>query len=306
MKEVKKDKKEFELDIINSIKSGEKPIDISKRLNISLPNLSYHLSILKKKGIINKIGYGLWEVTTLGRTSNLTHATNLKVDSIRGHAFIWKVRFNNINKIDWKQNLNLKQINYDEVGFQNTPRIIFNNRKIWLGKKHIIIYEPDSFFGDNAIESRKLAVYNLLLILKDLQAIFNLEFKNIEFTPTREHFSMIKNVLAVQCNKNREKINVYNEKGHWLSIDDSFNLGELENLGSIANQPLETNLKVQKWWNENKETNFEVGAKFILESINKITENQNIFDKNIVKHQKVLEEMSETLKAIRDSLTIKR
>lgn len=306
MEEVKKIKKEFELDIVNSIKSGEKPIDISKRLNISLPRLSYHLSILKRKGIISKLGYGLWEVTTLGRTSNLTQATNLKVDSIRGHAFIWKVRFNNINKIDWKQILNLKQINYDEVGFTGTPRIILNSRKIWLGKKHVVIYETDSFFGDNAIESRKLATNNLLLLLRDLQTMFGIELKNIEFTPTREHFSMIKNVLAIQCNKNREKINVYNEKGHWFSIDDSFNLGELETLGSLANQPMETNLKVQKWWNENKETNFEVTPKFILESINKIVENQNTFDKNIVKHQKVLEEMSETLKAIRDSLTIKR
>lgn len=304
MEDVKKDVKQISLlDIVNLIKKGFNLNQISKELNVSRQRINYYVKDGKKKGLIIKKGYGLWEISKLEDVKTQLRQPNLTTDSIRGHAFIWKVRFNKINNINWKSILNLKQINYDDIGIHGIPRILLNGKKIWLGKKHIIIYEPESFFGDNAIESRKLAVYNLLSLLKELQILFSTEFKNIEFTPTREHFSMIKNVLAVQCNKNREKINVYNEKGHWLSIDDSFNLGELENLGSMENKPMETNLKVQRWWNENKETNFDVTPKFILESISKIVNNQNIFDRNIVKHQKVLDEMSETLKAIRDNLT---
>ena len=268
-------KKILILDIINSIKQGKRPSQISKEFNVSLQRINYHLAILKSKGIVKKIGYGVWEVDTIGELKNFSQATNPS-SNIRGHAFIWKVRFNKFNKFNWKQLLINKQIEFKEKGITKTPSILIDNKIVWLGQKNIIIYEPNSYFGANAIESRKFAVIELIntlnILIKTLG--LNISSKDITFTPRREHYSLIKNLLAIQCNKNNEKINVYNEKGLWLSIDNSFNLGELETLGTINNQPLETNLKVQKWWNENKDTNFEVSAKYVLHGLNTLTQNQ--------------------------------
>jgi hypothetical protein len=259
--------------IVDSIKNGKNPSQIAKDLNTSKQRINYYIAKAKVKGLIKRDGL-VWEIDPVQQSKNLSQADKTLPDSIRGHALIWKVQFK--HKYNWKELLNNLKINYDEMGITQTPRIILNNKKIWLGKKNIIVYEPESmsFYGQNAIECRKLAVYSLLDTLKLLEQSLSIKINEFKFTPNREHFSMIKNALAEQCNKNNEKINVFNEKGLWLSIDNSFNLNELETLGTMSNQPLETNLRVQKWWNDNKATDFKVTPTFLLESLNKITQNQ--------------------------------
>jgi hypothetical protein len=159
-----------------------------------------------------------------------------------------------------------------------------------------------SFYGKNAIECRKLAIYSLLDTLKLLESTLHIKIKQFNFTPNREHFSMIKNALAEQCNKNNEKINVFNEKGLWLSIDNSFNLNELETLGTMSNQPLETNLRVQKWWNDNKQTDFKVTPSFLLESLNKITQNQLYESSKWAEYGHDIVEHKEAIKKLGDSI----
>jgi hypothetical protein len=260
-------------------------------------NIYYYFSSLKKKNLIDKIGK-VWQINTLEASKNLSKAYKLKSDDIRGHAFIWKIRGSNIKNIDWKYFLNEKKIDYDEMGLSGTPRIILEDRKIWLGKKHIIIYfnEEDSFFAKNSLESRKLAIYSLLQTIKQLEAHLGIQIKKIEFTIAREHFPMIKNLLAIQCNNKGEKINISNKHGIWLSVDDSLGLGgELEILGSPKNLPMETSMNMQKWWNNQKETGFKVTPSFLLESMNKVTENQMMFAKNIETHMKVLTDIGDAV-----------
>ena len=71
MEEVKRGKKEVKkldksldlyLTIINSLEKGIYPSKIAKNLDITKQNLNYYISILKKKKLINKIGYGVWIV----------------------------------------------------------------------------------------------------------------------------------------------------------------------------------------------------------------------------------------------------
>lgn len=85
VKEFKKKKNEnFELDIVNFIKKGLNPAKISVKLNLSMPNLQYYLSSLKKQNVIKKVGYGTWEVMPVGEVKileKLSHKGKLK-DSI--------------------------------------------------------------------------------------------------------------------------------------------------------------------------------------------------------------------------------
>lgn len=293
-------KKDFELELLDMIKKGYNPSKISLRLNISLPNLSYYLSSLKRQGLIKKVGYGTWMVTQLGEVKKQVNTPNGKSKEVRGHAFIWKIRFK--NKFNWKEILRKSNVEFEEKGIHKTPRIKIGEKKIWLGSKNVIIYETKSFYEEDSIQSKKKAIKELLETIDKIKQELKIELGEFKFTSRREHFSLIKNVLAKEYERSNKSLLVRNEEGYWFSIDNSFNLEEAETIGKDS---MMDNLGVQKYFNSHKDTHFKVTPEFILESMGKITQNQLIFDRNIEKHQKVLEEMSETLKVIRDSLTKK-
>lgn len=303
---MKEHKINFELDIVNSIKKGFRPSQIAKQLNVSLSRLSYHLSLLKKKGMIKKISYGVWEIDPIGEHKISSNVTNSQVSKVRGHAFVWKVQAKGFKGFNWINLLNERKVPYTEKGLAKYPRVLINGKKVILGQKNIIIYEPISFFAQNSVVSRKYAIWSLLEALQSLEKVLGVSIKGFRFTPNREHYSLVKNELANQCNKNNEKINIFNEKGLWLSIDNSFNLDELETLGTMENKPMETNLNVQKWWNNNKETNFKVTPEFILNTMNGIQQNQLIFDKNMKSHLEILRKLGQAVDKLTDAVKVRQ
>jgi len=259
--------KSFILDIYTSIKSGKNPSTISKKLNLSLPRISYYLRRLERDGYIKKIGYGTWK-------ANQIEVKNIKLGSkevkkVRGHAFVWKIRIP--KTINWKKLLKNKGIDYSIVN-KLTPRIIIKGKKVWLGKKNVIIYDLESYFGSNSIESKKYAIDRLLEVIRALEYKIGISLKKDElytFTVARNHYSLIKNCLAIQCNKEGRKLQVSNDKGMWFIIDNSYNLDEAETISPVTALP--DNLGIQKYFNEHKETGFEVTPKFTLNALNQLT-----------------------------------
>lgn len=61
MEEVKKRSKNFYLIVLQHIRQGSNPAEISKNLKITKQQLNYYISTLKKLGCIEKIGYGTWK-----------------------------------------------------------------------------------------------------------------------------------------------------------------------------------------------------------------------------------------------------
>ena len=113
---------------------------------------------------------------------------------------------------------------YKLIGIKKTPRIIIKNRKVWLCNKSLVIYDINSFIGANSIESRKLAVWGLKQILEAFESKLKINIKIngiYEFKVSREHYALMKNNLAIQCNKNKEKVYVYDKEGLWFCIDNS-------------------------------------------------------------------------------------
>lgn len=280
--------------IFLEIKKGKSLIEIKKELKISKQNLNYHLRQLQKKNLIRKEGNGYYSIIQ-SKNYHFEHAS--KKREIRGHAFIWTIKLN--HQYSWKEKLEKVNLNYKLIR-NYTPRIFINNKKIWLGKKSIVIYEANSFYGINAIESRKYAVISLIETLQKLELKLNINLRPYIFKPAREHFGIIKNDLAIQCNRSNEKIHISDDvEGEWLWIDDSLSLGELETGGKKA---LTRNIQVQKWYNDHKKHNFEVTPTFLMESIKGLIQVQQMNANNIIKHQKVLDEMLVTLKKIQESL----
>jgi DNA-binding transcriptional ArsR family regulator len=304
MKEVKEvkqltSKNDFYFTIFNLLKENKTPSQISKELKLSKQKISYYLRRFKEWGIVEKKGYGVWELKR-SKTIDLEHAIKWSDKKIRGHAFIWKVKTKQFN---WIELLKSYKINYSLVrGY--TPRIFINNFKVWLGKDSIIIYDNRSFYGKNAIQSRKYAVHGLKSVLEALQKQLHINLGKYLFKPTREHYSMIKNELARQYNDKGDKLIIKDDlDGEWLWIDDSESLNELETGGKgITKDRAGLNLNVQNWYNDMKKTNFEVTPTFLIEAIKGITANQIYMDRNTVKHFEVLENLNKAINELREEL----
>jgi hypothetical protein len=298
-KEVKEVKKESLLDIVFvSIQAGKSTKQICKDLSISKQRLQYYLGKLKSENKIQKLGYGVWQTSK-----------NTVANSVRGHGFMWHIKLPKEIGV-WDKMLSNKKIPFKLINKENTYQIYFKENKVWLSKNSIIVYDINSYFGFNSLDSKKFAMYSLQCFLNELQAKLGIDFQfkgKYILKTSRQHYSLIKNSLAIQCKKDGTKINVYNEKGLWFTIDNSFNLEEAETIHPKT--ALIDNLGVQKYFNEHKETKWEWTPKNISNSIGEmlqvqknLIENQQMHSQNIIKHQKVLDEMLITLKKIQEKL----
>jgi predicted transcriptional regulator len=295
MKQVKRDQQDLYLTLLNLLKQGLNPSKISKQLNLKKQTLQYYLTTLKKKGIIEKKGYGTWQVKEVQVFNSNTLSHNSK--SVRGHAFIWTIKLPQETK-GWVERLNRLKIPYKLIRGQ-TPRIYLGKKKVWLGKKTMTLYEPNSFYGQNAIESRKYAIWVLIQDLRALEKRLQFKLGSYVFSPSREHFALIKNDLAKQCNKEGDKIVVKDYNGDWLWVDASDGIGELETGNHNA---LVNNIGVQKWWNDMKQTKFEVTPSFILNSMNQVTQNQLMFNQNFESHVSAIRELGDSVRKLTEQV----
>ena len=251
----------------------------------------------------------MWEVVK--GSKNLTkYGKFLPKDSVRGHAYVWKIKLQT-DRNDWKEErwrnrmeiLKANNVNFNVVGaLKDIPRIKVLGRKVWLCKEHIRIFDKkhNSYYGDNAIQSKRKAFSEVFLIVKAIESKLGLHLRpyNIEFV--KEHYALIKNDLAIDQNKKGIIWRVSDESGEWLLIDDSLGEGgELENVGKSA---LETNVPMQKWWNNQKETDFKVTPQFILNTMNGIQQNQQVFDQNMKSHLEVLKKLGNAVDDLKEEV----
>lgn len=298
-KEVKTSKKEVKneslLDIVFlSIQAGKTIPQISKDLNISKQKLQYYVNKLKNLNQIQKIGYGVWQTSK-----------NTVANSVRLHGLMWHLRLPK-EVIIWEEILNKRNVKFTKINKGNTLQIFFKENKIWISKNSIIIYDIKSYFGFNAVDSKKYAMFSLQSFLNELQAKLGINLQNqgnYVVKTSRQHYALVRNALAMQCKKDGTKINVYNERGLWFTIDNSFNLNEAETVHPQT--ALIDNLGVQKFFNENKETKWEWTPKVIAENFGKIsqlleqTTNRIINlekENNLLKNQLVLKSPLEDLR----------
>lgn len=297
-------KNNFYLSILSNLKEEKNLTKIRKNLSISKQLLNYYLRELKKKGFVTQTDYGFYELTEKGKNPT-KYGIFLKKDTIRGHAYIWTIKLP-LEIRGWDKRIEIldkNNIHYKLVGaLKTTPRIKVLSRKIWLCNNHLRIFdiEKSSYYGENATQVRYNSLKQIKRILGALNRKLGIYLKPIDIEFNKEHYALIKNDLAIEENKRGNIIRISDEDGEWLLIDDSLGLGgELENIGKKAYQ---TNIPMQKWWNENKQTNFKVTPNFILKAFGKIAETQVLDKANIQLHQKVLDETLITLKKIQEKL----
>jgi len=91
--------------------------------------------------------------------------------------------------------------------------------------------------------------------VKGLESTLGANFrinKKYRFKVSRQHYSLVKNALAKQYERDGKKLQVYSENGLWFVIDNSYNLHEAETVHPKT--AVDDNEKVQNFFNGLKAT----------------------------------------------------
>ena len=298
-------KSKFYLPIIHELKLSTNLNKIQEKLSISKQQLNYYLRQLKESGFIIQKGRGWYEPSKKSKNST-NHGIFLRKDMIRGHAYVWTIDLKKKPK-NWDKRLDIlkrNNINYKLVGAkETTPRIKVLGRKIWLCNDNLRIFDKkgNSYYGEDAKESRYKAFYEIKLIVNALNNKLGIFLKPSRINFQKEHYALIKNDLAIEENKKGNIVRISDEEGEWLLIDDSLEMGgELETVGKKS---YKTNIPMQKWWNDNKKHKFEVTPTLLLESINQVVQVQKIeqekkleYSRDLVVHKNAIDTMSKETK----------
>jgi len=282
-------KEDFYLTILDLIEKGHNPAEISKELRITKQRLNYHLTSLKSKGLIRKLGYGVWERSkniALEEVKDYTKVT-LTPDTVRGHAFVIKYELPK-NLKNWEkreQILTELGIGFAKLNILgNAQGIMFKDHKVWLTDRSIIVYgkPKESYFADNSHIAKERAMAYFMGLLRALESVLHANFgAKIRFKVSRQHYALVKNALAKQYDQEGKKLEVYSEKGLWFLIDNSFNLNEAETVHPLSAE--HDNKKVQDFFNGLKQLEG-FTPQFVSDSIGQVTQNQMMFAENMKSH----------------------
>jgi len=226
------------------------------------------------------------------------------VNKIRGHAFQFKLELPKIKGWDNTQRckfLSNTKIKYKYLGIGGGGQsFIYKGKKVWLTNKSLIIYDKDSYISNSSKESKNYAITNMLTIIKSLERMFKVSFqinRNYKFKVSRQHYSKMKDELARQYDKEGKKLEIYNDKGLWFLIDNSYNLNESETVHPKTSDK-DMDSSIVPFFNSLQE-NKGFTANFVLEALSKqttlsknIQQNQLIFDKNMQSHIKAIQDLS--------------
>lgn len=290
-------------------REGLRVLTLMKLTNLKKRTLYKRLNILKEKGLVENI-FPIWKIVN-GQVENCSIL--IKSDNIfelHNLSYILKL----VNKPDWwskrKPRLErlkgwqFKNINFGKGGTNPYQQLINESWAIQTYPESIIIISRKRYYSNSPYKAISEAINDVLDIIDYLEerirfklfpnGIPSLEIRNNDFNRLKDH-------LAEHCKKEGRKFLVELDKNRKVWVDYS------EPFGKEANYPEGQEIleKVTKDYLLNKPMlNSElqhIVTDIALQTKN-ISNNQEIFDKNITLHQSVLEEMSKTLKKIQESL----
>ena len=298
--------------ILQQLKLGNQPAKMIHSLGIPKTTFQYYLKNLRDRGLISKLGYGVWEVVDQGILAKNEKCEPLRVamdnpqqsnlylftqDAVRAHAFVFTLKIpeglRNWNNLNREVFLSKRDIQFTNLTtFGGGQRILHKGRKVWLTNKSVIIYEKSSYLAETAMDAKSHAIYNFISLIKGLERLLHADFteragRQYSFKVSRQHYALIKNALAKQYDAEDKKLNIYSDKGLWFVIDNSFNLHEAE---TVHPETADTDsAKVQNFFNSLKEQPLTTG--FILNVMHGIQQNQLVFAQNMSSHIKVIKDL---------------
>ncbi|HEB47324.1 MAG TPA: ArsR family transcriptional regulator [Candidatus Pacearchaeota archaeon] len=277
----------LDFSIFQQIVKGSWPAKIAKDFDMSPTRIDYHISSLKERNLIEMKSQGNWialknyepkpskKSIRVATEQPAEYLDAFDPDTIRGHGYQFKLKLpkdiRNWTNEGREKVLRKLKISYIPLKlFGGGQRIIFRKKKVHLTNKSIIIYDRASYYTENAIRAQGLALIKILYLVKALEQrlqarnYFSIKGKYM-LKVTRQHHALIKNALAIIYNKPvRKKLEVSDEKGQWLLIDNSWNLNELECIHPETSVPDADGMR--KVMNSFKKTDFHITSEYIIEN----------------------------------------
>lgn len=315
------------VDLLQNFKASA----VAEKLGMSKSTLSYHVKKLQVLGIVEKKGKGVWQVLVKdkkeirarlektyrtkyplrsSRKGGLSVRTIVKSsDSIRTHALQFVVKLPSSIK-GWnserrRERLDSRAISYRVIQQGEAIDDLLSAR-VWLTSKSLVVWLPQSFFVVDAGVGYGLGVYELLKVIKRLESLLGVSFRiggRFVFRPARQHHALIKNALAKQYNKEKEKLYVYDQRGLWLLVDDSEGLSELEevgNRGERGGDSHENVKRVQAFFNGVKATG--LTPEGILAMIHANQSQLQYYAQNVEAHVDAVKEIRDAVRELRDAV----
>lgn len=257
---------------------------IREKLKLSKSNFSNYLSKLELSGNIKRIGK--YQVKVL--SSSLIHpkVTRNLLDkrlNKRGHAHNFNILFQKEQDF-WNNPLIKSAIaqNKAQALKFGSLRLTYKKYTIWINKATLTIYSSNSYFSDDALSSKFIALQdldNFIGYFKDKYQIKG----NYGIEIFREHYGLIFNKFAEWLLSKGKKMEI-KDKGNksiiWVddSKDDDIGLKEFEGIS-----PLDVN-NADKLFESHERTNWKVTPEFILNAFATSQNQLTQFSKQIESH----------------------
>lgn len=304
----------LDLFVFEQIKKGLRPSQIAKQHNLSKTRVDYYMSSLKRRKLVRKLGYGVWE--TCGEykpRSPKKHLTGhpghlgplLKPDMVRGHAFIFTIRIPNLKGWDNRREILTKAgIEFKPLDnvFGGGESLEFKGRKIVLTNKSLVIYENKSYMFETSEESKSYALYELGVLVKSLEKTLGANFsfqRQYKIKVSRQHYALVKNALAKQYDREGKKLECYFGGDLWLIIDNSFNLHETETIHSETGDT--DNKKVQNFFNGIKKYEG-FTPEFVVNSIGQNAKNLENYAVHLKSHVESVQQLGKAVEKLTEKV----
>ncbi len=231
-----------------SVSHGRTFAQICEERGITKQKLNYYLSSLTKKGFLNRISYGVYEVPPKITKNEVQilykplraerspvvfkerYSGGTISGGVRGHGFAFMLRIPAVP--NWARRtafFRSKGLNYKKVSFGGVA-VKYGGLKLHLYERAIRFYLPRGFmrFGDSAGAVEKNVFREMYDYIRKLETFLGTSLKfasGYELRVYRNHYGHIKNELAKRYNRQNRGLQVRDEMRNnelWLVIDDSF------------------------------------------------------------------------------------
>lgn len=292
-----------QFEVLKKVQEGFGINEIAKYRKVHRQSVYEVISSLIKKGLITKISRGVYDLTSKG-TETLHQFAQLRYN-LRQHNINFKIKILSSPKNWDKKRHTLTQLPYfnKRIVLKNNEQELFNFGKVQVRTttKSIIVKIPTIYSKttEEAIIQSFDCLYEIIPKIEKLFSISLIKDYKSNITIISQEYASLEDPLAKVYKREGSQLLVTDSTGKvWMITDFSFSANETEFISSQkaiddtdAIMPMLNDLR------KNPTTFSEV-----RQSISGLLEISKYQAVNVIKHQKVLDEMLTTLIKIQEKL----
>lgn len=292
-----------QFEVLKGVQQGLSISEIAKYRSITRQSVYEVLSRLINKGYVSKISKGAYDLTSEG-IETLHQFVQLRFN-LRQHNINFKIQILSSPKNWDKKRHKLTQLPYfnKSIKLKNNEQELFNFGKVRIRTttKSVIVKIPTIYSKttEEAIIESFDCLYDIIPKIEKLFGIILVKDYKSNISIISQEYASINDSLAKVYRQEGNQLYVTDSQGKiWMITDFSFSNDETEFISSErSTDDTDAVLPMLNDLRKNPTTFSE-----IRDTIRDIVKVEEMHSVNIIKHQKVLDEMLKTLKKIQEKL----